>query len=254
MGRPQPEQVHVVHPVAEDRGVVGQTVDQQVRHPADAQGAVVVVLLGMAAEPDRKAQLGPRELPGIAIPQPGVAHLDLPAVLDTLVEDTELVADAVADGRDLQRGERVHEAGREPPEAAVAEAGLLLGRHYSLEVELELLARLAGLVHDAEVDQVVDQMRPQQVFGGKVTDRPCIGLLVGSGGVDPAFEQAVAHGVGRGHVEIVQGGHLGEPALEVEEVVDVGLLEGIFRHADAGVLALCPHLGLHDGAHGLPPS
>ena len=70
--------------------------------------------------------LGPRDLPRVAEAQPLVGLLDLPAVDDLLLEDAELVADAVAERGHLQRRQRVEEAGREAPEAAVAEAGLVL--------------------------------------------------------------------------------------------------------------------------------
>jgi len=53
----------------------------------------------MAAQLDQEGDLGVRDFPGVAQAQPAVEHLDLPAVVDLLVEDAELVADAVADGR-----------------------------------------------------------------------------------------------------------------------------------------------------------
>ncbi len=42
------------------------------------------------------------QLPGIAVAQPGVRVLDLPAVSDTLIEDPKLITNAVADRRDLK--------------------------------------------------------------------------------------------------------------------------------------------------------
>ena len=54
--------------------------------------------------------------------------LDLPAVLDLLAEHAVLVAQAVADRRDLERGQRVEKAGGQPAQPAVAQprVGLLL--------------------------------------------------------------------------------------------------------------------------------
>ena len=62
---------------------------------------------------------------GIAVAQPLVGLLDLPAVDDLLLEDAELVADAVAQRRHFERGQRIDEAGREAAEAAVAQARLV---------------------------------------------------------------------------------------------------------------------------------
>ena len=50
------------------------------------------------------------------------------AVADHLPENAVLIAQTIANGRVLERGERVDEAGREPPQATVAESciGLFL--------------------------------------------------------------------------------------------------------------------------------
>jgi hypothetical protein len=61
--------------------------------------------------------------------------LDLLAALDPLLEDAVLVADAVADRGQLQRGERVHEARGEPAEAAVAEPGIAFGLDHLVDVD-----------------------------------------------------------------------------------------------------------------------
>jgi hypothetical protein len=66
----------------------------------------------------------------------------LPAIADLLVEDPEFVADSVADRRDLKRRERIEVAGREPPEAAAAEARLFFLVEKFLEIEAELLHSL----------------------------------------------------------------------------------------------------------------
>ena len=84
------------------------------------------------------------QLPGIAEPQPLVGLLDLPAVDDLLVEDAELVADAVAERGDLERRERIDEACRQAPEAAVAQSGLLLLAQQLLEIEAELAHASCG--------------------------------------------------------------------------------------------------------------
>ena len=90
--------------------------------------------------------------------------------MDQLVEDAELVADAVADRRDRERRERVHVAGGEPAEAAVAEARLLLLGQDPVEVVPELGHRLPRLGLDAEVQQVVREVGPEQELGRQVAD------------------------------------------------------------------------------------
>ena len=80
--------------------------DGALRDPAGADPFVLVaVAFGIAPEFDIDGPLGPGDFPGVAETQPLVGLLDLPAVDDLLLEDAELVADAVTDGRDLQGGE-----------------------------------------------------------------------------------------------------------------------------------------------------
>ena len=77
--------------------------DRRLGYPAHTRATLVVVeALDAAAELHQVAVL-PGQFPGVAIAQPGVGDLHLPAVLDALVEDAVLVAEPVADGRDLQR-------------------------------------------------------------------------------------------------------------------------------------------------------
>jgi hypothetical protein len=72
--------------------------------------------------------LRPLDLPRRAERQPVVWLFFLIAVVDLLAEQAVLVIDAVAISRDVERRERVEEAGRETTQAAVAERGVGLGR------------------------------------------------------------------------------------------------------------------------------
>ena len=53
---------------------------------------------------------GALQSPGVAQAQPIVSGLHLPAVANLLVEDSIFVANAVADGGNVKRGQRIHEA------------------------------------------------------------------------------------------------------------------------------------------------
>jgi hypothetical protein len=87
----------------------------------------------MAAEADLERDLGALELPDMALDEPVLGRLDLAAVLEALPEEPVLVADAVAVGGRAERGEAFHEAGREPPEPAVAERRVGFVAHDRLE-------------------------------------------------------------------------------------------------------------------------
>ena len=96
---PQRQHVARVDAVALNRGVVGDALDDPTGNPPDALVACIVgVELGVTAPVDRVMHVGLGDLPRVTVGQPVVGLLDLPAVVDLLVEDAELVADAVADG------------------------------------------------------------------------------------------------------------------------------------------------------------
>ena len=119
--------------------------------------------------------------------------LPLPAVLDRLPEHAVLVAEPVAHGGQLHRRHRVEEAGREPPEAAVAEAGvgLLLEEAEPVEVLLRddlLRDRIEQQVHDVVRERAADQELHRQVV-----DALRVLALVGLLGAHPSLGQDVAH-------------------------------------------------------------
>ena len=103
---PQPEQVNIVDLKAGNRCVVGNSGDHPGRNPAYPSVALFpMVHFSMAAETDITGHVRFLDLPGIAGMQPTVTDFLLPAINNLLVEHAELVADTIADGRDLQRGE-----------------------------------------------------------------------------------------------------------------------------------------------------
>ena len=122
---------------------------------------------------------GAAELPRVAVERPVVGPLDLRAVAEGLLEDAEVVADAVADRGDVQRGHRVQQAGGEPAQAAVAEARLDVERRRASSMDSPRLAAMSRVqCSGAGVEQVLLQLPAQQVLGGQVVDEPRVGLVV----------------------------------------------------------------------------
>src|SRR5207253_1409674 len=133
--------------------------------PHAVPAALVAVPLGPAAERHVVAGLGADDLPRVAEAQPLVGQLDLPAVADRLVEDAELVADAVADRRYAEGGQRIHVAGGEAAQAAVAEAGLLLVLQQRVEILTDAAEGLLRGVPQPEADEAVAEMGTGQELG-----------------------------------------------------------------------------------------
>ena len=122
---------------------------------------------------------------------------DLEAVLDRLPENAVFVAQAVAHRRDLQRGQRVDEAGRQPAQAAVAQAGV----RFRLDDFLPVLSRVrlqivADELLDAEVDDVVDQRAADQKLHRQVVDPLGVRAVVGLLRQQPALGQQIAQRAG----------------------------------------------------------
>src|SRR5580698_8360539 len=89
--------------------------------PDRAVAPLGVDVFDAAAEMDVIDHRRPLKFPGVAETQPLVRIFLLPAIVDDLAEQTEIVADAVADRGDAERRHAFHEACGKTAEAAVAE-------------------------------------------------------------------------------------------------------------------------------------
>jgi hypothetical protein len=203
--------------------------------PAHADSPLLVrAVLGASAEVHRVGvPFGARDLPGVAEAQPLVGPLDLPPVADFLVEDAELVADAVTDRGDAEGRERIHVARGEPAETAVAEPGLFLLFQQLAEVLPEPRERPGGLVPDAEVDQVVAEVGPGQELRGEVGHHLGSRLHQAFDHRQVTVEQAVAHGQGERHVPVVPCRVARGDRLLVVQVVGDGGGERLLPEAGA---------------------
>jgi hypothetical protein len=163
---PQRQHVAGVDAVTLDGRVVGGALQQSARHPTGAVVAgVVLEVLGVAAPLDQVVDIGFGDFPRVSVVQPVVGLLDLPAVVNLLVENAEFVADAVADRGTFEGGQRVQVARGEPAEAPVAQAWFHLARQHLVEILTHGGQRGLGRVLHAQVQQVVAQLRAHQELG-----------------------------------------------------------------------------------------
>ena len=124
-GAPQPEDVDRLGAIARDQHVAGLAAHHLGWQPAGPQPALVVVHgLGVAVEPDDLEVIGRGELPWVAVEGPVVGKLDLLAILEGLLEDPELIPDAVPHRRHVQGSQGVEQARGQPAQAAVPQSGL----------------------------------------------------------------------------------------------------------------------------------
>ena len=151
--------------------------------------------------------------------QPVVGLLDLPAVVDLLVEDAEFVADAIADRRALQGGQRVQIAGGEPAEAAVAQARLFLARQHLVKALAHRGQRGLRRAFQAQVQQVVAQLRAHQEFGRQVAGHLAAEIERGLRRRHPAVLHPVAHGQRQRPVVVLGPQRRGRAADRVAQVI-----------------------------------
>ena len=108
------------------------------------------------------------------------------------------------------------------PEAAVAEPRLLLLLEQRVEVLPERESAPRGGVPDAEVDQVVAQVRAGQELRREIGHDLGPRIQHGIDRLQVAIEQAVANGQGERHVPVVPGGEPGGDRLLVMQLVGHG--------------------------------
>jgi hypothetical protein len=122
LGLPEAQRIARVDAIPQDRRVIGHALDDR---GGDPPGTIPSLIVGPAlrvpAERHVIGDLRPGRLPGIAEAQPLVGDLHLPAIADHLIEDAEFIANAVADGRDLERCQRVHVAGGQAAKPTIAQ-------------------------------------------------------------------------------------------------------------------------------------
>ena len=176
-GGPEAQRVDRVAAEADDRPVVGKADERGGPIANDAQRA------GANVEGTAKSHLdglvGPRHFPGVGPGQPVIRLLVLPAVAQRLLEDAVLVAQARAHSRDAERRHRVEEAGRQPAEAAVAEAGVGLLFGDLQRVDAECRAELADDGIEHQVGDVVGQRAAHQELERHVIDALGVPFAVG---------------------------------------------------------------------------
>ena len=192
-GAPQPQDVDGLGAVARDQHVAGLAAHHLPRHPAGPQPALVVVHgLGVPVKPDDLEVIGSGELPRVAVEGPVVGKLDLMAILEGLLEDPELIPDAVAHRRQVQGGQRIQQAGGQPAQAPVPQPGLYVEIVQFPGGEPGSGHGPAGQLGGPGIQRVLAQLASEHVLRRQVIDELRVGRIVRPGRPRPAVSQTVA--------------------------------------------------------------
>ena len=223
---PQPQQVAGVHPVADNGGIVGNPSHSAVGNPAYAVAAVLVgERFGMTSKTHLKGEFRAADFPRVAQAQPLVRLFALPAVANHLIEDSEFIANAVTHSGNLESCQGIEIAGCQSPKSPIAQPRFVLLVEQGLNVKTNSRAAGAHLLIDAQVDQVVLQMRAEQEFRREVGNYSGIFVMQLPNGLEPPVQQLIAHGVSQRQVELVLRSILRVLAQGVEEMLVKGTIQ-----------------------------
>ena len=119
----------------------------------------------MSVEPHDLHAIVAWKLPWVSVLEPVVGVLELLSRFDALFENAELVTYPVADRRELEGRERIHEAGCEAAKASVSEPRVAFGLEHVGEVVAPLGDELFGRAEEPEIDQAQAEAAPGEKFG-----------------------------------------------------------------------------------------
>ncbi len=116
-----------------------------------------------------------------------------------------VIANAVAVGRDAEACHALQETGGEPPQTAIAERGVRLGRAQAVGVDAEVAECGARNIAEAQIAKHVGQQTPDQEFEREIVDALFSLGSAGALGRQPAIDDPIADGVSGCHEPIAIG-------------------------------------------------
>ncbi len=223
---PDHQGIDDVVPIAGDGHIIRNGNDGIIAFLNEGRGTVV---LGhgpdIAPELDLIGIFGPLEFEGIAVLQPVVRNLLLVAIRYLLLEHTVAVADTAAVGRIAQGGKRVKEAGRQTPEAAVAEGRVRFLVFDVIDIDSHLLEGFLHCFIGAEVDEIVSQKTADQKLHRHIIDNLRIASVHLVLGGKPVVNDIVLHCQGYRLENLLTGCFLEGLPVEPHDILLNVLLE-----------------------------
>ena len=178
---------------ANDRRVVGDSPHRFRRLPGVAVAAFRIGHdIDVAAEAYVVHHLATWKFPGVAEGEPFVGIFLLPAIGDDLAEQSEVVADAVAQRGNAQRRHAFHEARGKPAQAAVAECCVRLAFAQLVEVDAKVAERGVEYRQQSHIVERVGEQPSDQELERQIIDALAAGVIVVLIGRQPAMHDAVA--------------------------------------------------------------
>src|SRR6516164_7519208 len=126
-------------PPSNDRGIVGDCLYDLLGVPERSRAALRGTdPLDPAAEMDVEIHLRALEFPRVTERQPLFGVLLLPAIYNDLLEQTMIITDPIAAGRDAETRHALQETRRQAPEAAIAQRRVGFGTAHPSRIDPQI--------------------------------------------------------------------------------------------------------------------
>ena len=229
LGVPQPQGVHLLGIVPGDLHIARHRQHTGIVLMHHHQVAVIPPGADLAAEVDLLRLLRLGHEPRIAQILPVIGQLHLLAVHDLLLEDTQLVADGVAGGGDLQRGHAVQIAGRQTAQTAVAETGIRLHVEDVRRLEAQRLHGPCQRLQQLQIVGVLHQAASHEKLHGHIVDLPLLLTVHLLTGTHPPLGHDIPQHQSAGLHDLSVGGLLLRAAVVQPQLLHDGLLQCFLR-------------------------
>ena len=170
--------------------------------------------------------------------------LDLPAMFEALLEQAELVADAIAVAGQAQRRHAVQEAGGQTAQAAVAQRRVRLHVDDVVQSQAQSVQRVADRLHHAQIGEAVGHQAADQELQRQVVNPLGVGLVIVPRGLHPAIDKPIPDAVSRCGEPVATGGGSRVLTHRVNQTFQKGPFEGFRVQApvfQASRIIACVH-------------
>ena len=194
LGAPQTERVGRIGIKTRDNLIVGFRQDLFGFNPA----RLFTFLLNASAEAHFVTRIMPFKFPRVAVLEPVIRRLFLPAVNDVLLKHPVVIADTVTTTRQAQGRQRIEETGGQAPKTAITQPRVILFVNQLFKVQPHLFQRAVHIFVDAQRQQGVRKRTANQKLHRQVINLAYFLRKLSTIRAQPALHHTVADGKQRG--------------------------------------------------------
>ena len=158
----------------------------------------------MTAKMDGVAHFGAFKLPHVVLRQPRFCRFDLCTVLEVLLKKTVLVANAVPVGRNTKGRKRIHKAGRQTPQPAVAQRCIRFIRNDCCVILPQRGNRLFRDLFQPQIDRNILNQTADQKLHRQVVHAFAARLVCFARALEPRVHHVIAQAQRQRHPPVIK--------------------------------------------------